>query len=109
MDARLLTARPADISCMRRPARHGARRHVALPGPSPGRVAFLGAAYGAEREAEGPQLPLVHREGLQASVRRASLRMPRGHEAGRGHARARARRGRRRRPVLFHLRDFKNA
>jgi hypothetical protein len=34
-------------------SRHAAQRHVALPGSLPGRSAFLGAAHGAEREAEG--------------------------------------------------------
>jgi hypothetical protein len=79
-------------------------RGPALRGRRPGR-----GARATEGEAEGPQRPPVHHDGLQVSVRWTPPRAPRGRAEGRARARARARRRRCRVPVLFHLRRFKNA
>jgi hypothetical protein len=51
----------------------------------------------------------VHSGVAQASVRRTPPRAPRGQPLGAGTLCARARRGRRQCPFLFHLRRFKNA
>jgi hypothetical protein len=52
--------------------------------PGSGQAAWcLSAAYREKLEAEGPQRPSVHSDGLQASVRRTSPRAPRGRAKGR--------------------------
>jgi hypothetical protein len=58
-------------ACM--PARHDARRRVALPGPLPGRNGAPGRDAWCGERGGGSTVHAVHRGGVEASVRRRDM------------------------------------